>query len=119
MNERELTRGWLKASHRAIDKNQSKPGRPYHVHTRASCNSVEPGEVTKYQIRILPTANLFKEGHRISVEISSLDLPVGVGGATDVEYIPWHICHNKTITHEIYRDADHPSHLTLLNFARF
>src|SRR6185436_5416251 len=33
--ERELTRGWLKASHRAVDMERSLPGRPWHLLTRA------------------------------------------------------------------------------------
>ena len=32
---------------------------------------------------------------------------------TNVEYIPYHICSSKTVTHRIYRDADRPSHLLL------
>jgi hypothetical protein len=34
--ERELTRGWLKASYRAIDPARSKPGEPFHKLTRSS-----------------------------------------------------------------------------------
>jgi uncharacterized protein len=43
--ERELTRGWLKASHRAIDPERSKPWRPWHPLTRAAQKSVEPGKI--------------------------------------------------------------------------
>lgn len=113
VHERELTRGWLKASHRAIDEEKSRPGRPYHRHTREACEPVEPGSIEEYNVEILPTANLFKEGHRLCLEITSLDLPTGVGGATDVEYIPWHVCHPETTTHEVYHTAEYPSRLTL------
>jgi uncharacterized protein len=34
--ERELTRGWLKAYHRAIDLARSRPWRPWHPLTRAA-----------------------------------------------------------------------------------
>ena len=93
--ERELTRGWLKASHRAIDPKRSKPGRPWHPLTREAQKPVVPGEVTEYAIEILATANQFKTGHRICLDITSLDLPTGVGGATNVEYIPYHICSSR------------------------
>ena len=33
------------------------------------------------------------------------------GAMTGVEYIPYHVCSSKTVTHRIYRDADRPSHL--------
>src|SRR5207248_2350532 len=111
--ERELTRGWLKASHRAIDPTRSLPGRPWHPLTRAARKPVVPGEINEYAIEIMATANEFKRGHRICVEIASLDIATGVGGATNVEYIPYHICSSKTVLHKIYHDPEHPSHLLL------
>jgi predicted acyl esterase len=74
---------------------------------------VVPGEVNEYRIEILSTANLFKTGHRICLDITSLDLTEGVAGETAVEYIPNHVCNSKTVLHEIYHDAGHPSHLLL------
>jgi putative CocE/NonD family hydrolase len=111
--ERELTRGWLKASLRALDPVRSKPWKPWHPLTRASRRPVEPGKIEEYAIEILSTANLFRRGHRICVEITNLDLPTGVAGATNAEYIPYHICSSRTTVHRIYRDLAHPSHLLL------
>lgn len=111
--ERELTRGWLKASYRALDEERSKPGRPFHKMTRSSIAPVTPGEVVEYQIQILATANQFKAGHRICLEITSMDAPNGTGAMTGVEYIPYHVCSSRTVTHKIYRDSERPSHLLL------
>jgi predicted acyl esterase len=72
---------------------------------------VRPGEVYEYEIQILATANLFKAGHRICLDITSMDVPTGTGAMTNVEYIPYHICCNETVTHQIYHDAQRPSHL--------
>jgi len=113
LHERELTRGWLKASHRAVDPKRSLPGRPWHPLTRAARRPVAPGEINEYAIEIMATANQFKQGHRICVEISSLDVATGVGSATNVEYIPYHICSSKTVLHRVYHDPSHPSHLLL------
>jgi predicted acyl esterase len=113
LHERELTRGWLKASHRAIDETRSLPGRPWHPLTRAAQKPVVPGEINDYAIEIMATANQFKRGHRICVEIASLDVGTGVGSATNVEYIPYHICSSKTVLHKVYHDPQHPSHLLL------
>jgi uncharacterized protein len=113
LHERELTRGWLKASHRAIDPSRSLPGRPWHPLTRAAHKPVVPGEINEYAIEIMATANQFKKDHRICVEITSLDVATGVGGATNVEYIPYHICSSKTVLHRIYHDPQRPSHLLL------
>jgi putative CocE/NonD family hydrolase len=111
--EREVTRGWLKASHRALDPKRSKPWKPWHPLTRAARQPVVPGEVVEYAIEIMATANLFRRGHRICLEITSLDLPTGVAGATNAEYVPYHICSSKTVVHKVYHDAGRPSHLLL------
>ena len=75
--------------------------------------SVTPGEIVKYEIEILATANLFKAGHRICLEVMSLDAPTGVAGATNAEYVPNHIVSSRTTLHKIYHDAGRPSHLLL------
>jgi uncharacterized protein len=111
--ERELTRGWLKASLRALDPKRSRPGRPWHHLTREARKPVVPGEINEYCIEIMATANLFRQGHRICLEIASLDLPTGVAGATNAEYVPYHICSSKSVLHKIYHDAGRPSHLLL------
>ena len=106
LHERELTRGWLKASHRALDPTRSLPGRPWHPLTRAAQKPVVPGAIEEYAIEIMATANRFNKGHRICVEITSLDVGTGVGSATNVEYIPYHICSSKTVLHKVYHDPD-------------
>lgn len=111
--ERELTRGWLKASNRVIDTERSRPWRPWHPLTKSMSKPVTPGEITEYQIEILPTVNLFKRDHHICLEIMSMDLPTGVAGVTDVEYIPYHICSSSTTLHNIYHNEKYPSHLLL------
>ena len=111
--ERELTRGWLKASYRALDESRSKPWEPFHKLTRASIEPVPLGEILEYRIQILATANQFKVGHRICLEITSMDVPTGTGAMTNVEYIPYHVCSSRTVTHHIYHDSARPSHLLL------
>ncbi len=119
LHERELTRGWLKACHRALDPKRSKPWRPWHPLTREARKAVIPGEINEYAIEILSTANLFRRGHRICVDIKSLDLPTGVAGATNVEYIPNHICSSKTTVHKIYHNEKYPSYLLLPIIPKF
>jgi len=111
--ERELTRGWLRASYRALDTERSTPWKPWHRLTRAARQPVVPGEITEYAIEILATANLFRAGHRICLEITSADFPTGVSGMTNVEYIPYHLVSSRTTLHKIYHDVEHPSHLLL------
>ena len=87
--------------------------RPWHPLTREAQQPVVPGEVNEYVIEILATANLFKRGHRIAIEITSLDLPTGVSGTTNIEYIPYHVGSSKTVLHKIHHSVKYPSHLLL------
>lgn len=71
-----------------------------------------PGAIEKYEIDLWVTSNLFKEGHRIRVEISSSNFPrfdrnpnSGLPFGTDTELL--------TATQTIYHDAAHPSHILL------
>jgi len=111
--ERELTRGWLKASHRAIDPERSKPWAPWHHLTREAQQAVVPGEITEYQIEVLSTANLFKTGHRICLDITCLDVATGTGGLTNIEFVAPHVCSSKTVLHKVYHNSEYPSHILL------
>jgi hypothetical protein len=51
----------------------------------------------------------FKSKNRTRI----IDVATGVGSATNVEYIPYHICSSKTVLHRIYKHPAHPSHLLL------
>lgn len=85
-----LTRGWLKASHRALDPGKSRPWRPWHPHDRVE--PVPPGEAAEYLIEIIPTSNLFKEGHRLRLELSTSD------PASDLIYTHEPLWHGVTNT---------------------
>jgi putative CocE/NonD family hydrolase len=93
------TYSWLKASHRALDAASSKPWDPRHDHTKNV--PVVPGEVTEYAIALSHAANLFRAGHGIEVEISSMDnMPGGL-----------HVCSSKTTLHSVYHNPEYPSYL--------
>jgi len=68
---RNLTQGWLRASHRTLDPGRSKPYRPEHPHDRAE--ALLPGSSYRYEIAILPTAHRFLPGHRLRLAITSDD----------------------------------------------
>ena len=108
--ETELTRGWLKASHRAVDESKSKPWQPYHPHLKPE--PVTPGKIYEYPIEIRPTSNVFKKGHRIMLEIASMDLP-SYHRTQVTEGPPYHVCSSKTTQHKIYRDEGHLSYMLL------
>ncbi len=66
-----LSKGWLRASHRAVDPKHSSKNQPWHPHQKIE--ELIPGEPTKLDIEIISTCNVFKQGHRIRLEIASSD----------------------------------------------
>jgi uncharacterized protein len=70
---------------------------------------LEPGRVYQFEIDMWATANRFKAGHRLRVDISSSDFPKldrnsNLGGAPG---------RSVPATQTIYHDREHPSHLTV------
>jgi predicted acyl esterase len=99
-----LARGWLRASHRAVDEGRSIEGRPFHPHRDPE--PIEPGKIYLFRIEVWPTAHVFKHAHRIRVHVVNGDSPV-----TDGNYN--HFYGIKFGTDTIHHDSDHPSHLLL------
>jgi predicted acyl esterase len=70
-NQRQLTKGWLRGSHRELDLKRSKPWEPIHTHTKSE--PLTPGKIYEFDIKLVPTGNLFKAGTRIGLKISCVD----------------------------------------------
>jgi putative CocE/NonD family hydrolase len=68
---RDLTQGWLRASHRAIDLTRSRTGAPYRTHDRVE--PVTPGARVAYRVGIVTTAHRFAAGHRVRLALTSCD----------------------------------------------
>lgn len=73
---------------------------------------IEPGKVYKYTIELLPTARVFRKGHKLRVHLSSSRFPLwdrnlntGNDAATDTQ--------PRVARQTIYHDAGRPSHLVL------
>ena len=66
-----VSRGWLRASHRKLDRGLSLPFRPYHVHDEIE--PLIPDEPTVVEIEIWPMSNVFKKGHRLRLDVQPWD----------------------------------------------
>jgi predicted acyl esterase len=100
-----VTKGWLRASHRALDPKHSTEMEPYHLHTKPE--PIKPGEVYKFDISVEPNAYRFKQGNRIRLELANGDSPV-----TDVLWTHYY-APNKIGQDTIWHGAKHPSSLVL------
>jgi uncharacterized protein len=70
-----IAQGWLRASHRKLDKKLSRPYRPYHTHDEEQ--KLRPGEVVELDIEIWPTSIVVPAGYRIGVTIRGKDYEYG------------------------------------------
>ncbi len=84
---RNITSGWLRASHRQYDPNESSslmehpidpgytPFDPFYDRPDKEPVHIEEGELYQYAVELWPTCNLFKKGHSIRLTISGSDFP--------------------------------------------
>jgi predicted acyl esterase len=63
--------GWLRSSHRKLDRKLSTPYRPYHTHENVQ--PLKKAEVVELDIEIWPTSIVVPAGHRIGLSIRGKD----------------------------------------------
>ena len=70
-----IAQGWLRASHRKLDKKLSKPYRPYHTHDEKQ--PLAKGKPVELDIEIWPTSIMVPAGYRIALSIRGRDYEYG------------------------------------------
>ena len=113
-----VSRGYLRASHRAVDASRSKPGRPFHPHR--TTEPVQPGRIEEYQIKISPLSNYFRPGHIIELEIATSDAyglteeTTGFSAVVEDKMNAMGILpSSQLIYYKLHRSPRYPSHLLL------
>ena len=66
-----VSQGWLRASHRALDLEQSRPFLPVHPHDRVE--PLEPGTVYEVDVEILPTSLNLPAGYTLTLDVQAHD----------------------------------------------
>jgi putative CocE/NonD family hydrolase len=99
-----VAKGWLRVSHRELDPELTLPYRPYHKHQRRQYLS--GGEIVRVEVEIWPTSMVFKQGHRIRLDVQPRD---GVGSAS---YMHYHADYN-TGTNTVHAGGERESYLLL------
>jgi len=82
-----LTSGWLRASHRQYDPDESEfltkhpvdpsytPFDPFYTYPDHYPKLINEGDLYQYVVELWPTCNVFKRGHRIRISLSGSDFP--------------------------------------------
>jgi uncharacterized protein len=66
-----IAQGWLRASHRKLDRTLSLPYRPYHTHDEEQ--PLEPGTVYELDVEIWPTCIVVPKGYTIALAVRGKD----------------------------------------------
>lgn len=69
-----IATGWLRASHRKLDKEKSLPYRPWHTHDEKQ--PLVPGETYELDVEVWPTSVIIPAGYRLGVQISGKDFEI-------------------------------------------
>jgi predicted acyl esterase len=70
-----IAQGWLRVSHRKLDKKLSLPHRPYHAHDKEQ--KLKPGEVVEIDVEIWPSSIVVPAGFRIGLTVRGKDYEYG------------------------------------------
>lgn len=72
-----LSRGWLRASKRALVPSRSTPTRPFHDHSQATVQDLVPGEPTLMRVEVFPFAHRIRSGSALRMIV---DAPMALTG---------------------------------------
>lgn len=99
-----VQRGWLRASHRALDPRRSTPARPLHTDLAADAKALTPGEPALLRLEVMPFSHTFRRGSAIRLVV---DAPTGITGNWGFDFL------TTRATNTVLHDAAHPSRLVL------
>ena len=70
-NETYVQNGWLRASHRKLDRRKSSKLEPYPTHLRRDAKPLPRGRFTLVRVPVFPVAHAFRAGSRMRVTIQA------------------------------------------------
>jgi len=77
-SETVITEGALRASHRALDRQRTTTGSPYHVDD--SPQPLVPGRVYQFDVAVIATAYELSPGHALQLRLTTDDVPTRLPG---------------------------------------
>lgn len=99
-----VARGWLRASHREMDPDRSRPWQPVLKHERRLL--LKPGEIVPVEIEILPSGTTFRKGETLRVVVQ------GARIKPDATALAFEDVVNRG-RHRIYTGGRYDSHVLL------
>lgn len=63
--------GWLRASHRHLDRDRSTPLRPWHTHLADDAAPLPGGKLVPVRVELFPFAHVFRPGSRLRISVEA------------------------------------------------
>jgi putative CocE/NonD family hydrolase len=104
-----VARGWLRASHRKLDRARSTRLAPHHTHQQADARPLVPGRPTRMRVQLWPFDYVFRKGSSVRLWI---DAPTGATGGWSFDFI------KTPAINSVYVDEKHPSAIVLGHLRR-
>ena len=108
-SEEELTRGWQRASARALDESLSLPWQPHLSLTKRT--PLTPGEVVELRIPLTAGARLLRAGDRVGLRIKVADDEMPPDAIRGAGY--GHLQRSAAARIQLHHSEQHPSQLLL------
>jgi predicted acyl esterase len=119
-----ISQGWLRASHRKLDADRTRPWAPFHPHREQE--PLERGEIYELDVEIWPTCIVAPAGYRLGLSVLGRDYDHGLEGTPSHLGYELRGCglnvHDDPVTRPadvydgevtVYGGGDHPSHLLI------
>lgn len=97
-----VQKGWLRASHRALDPERSSPFRPFQSHTQL--DPLVPGVPVEMNVEIFPMGHAFRAGSRLQLVVQAPSVVPELWGSV---LLP------APAVNLLLHDAEHPATLRL------
>jgi predicted acyl esterase len=78
-----IAQGWLRCSHRKLDRTLTLPYRPYHTHDEEQ--KLTPGQVYEVDVEIWPTCIGLPKGYRLALSVRGTDYVYPGGPSAGLE----------------------------------
>jgi putative CocE/NonD family hydrolase len=99
-----IVRGWLRASHRALDRKRSTTLAPFHTDQESDARQLAPGTPTLMRVQLWPFDHVFRKGSSLRLWIGA---PTGETGGWSLDFL------KTPAINSISTDARHPSAIVL------
>ena len=107
-----VAKGWLRVSHRELDKKRSTKYQPWLKHERAL--KVRPGEIVPVEIEVLASSTMFRKGETLELTVQGGDLGYEATPQLPTEHGRITNRHDQLVNagrHRIHAGGKYDSHL--------